>query len=71
MLLFNLQQYKNKAVKRSQERSMPKVTNPKTGKTRHFKYTEAGVKMAKEYAKASNGKFSMGSPKDVYRKKKK
>ena len=70
MLLFNMQQCKNRAVKRNQEFNMPKVTNPKTGKTRHFKYTASGVKMAKEYAKASNGKFSMGSPKDVYRKKK-
>tara|TARA_R110000796_G_scaffold128803_3_gene244397 strand:+ start:380 stop:529 length:150 start_codon:yes stop_codon:yes gene_type:complete len=48
---------------------MPSVTNPKTGKVRHFKYTAAGVKTAKEYAKASNGKFKMGSAKDMYRKK--
>ena len=49
---------------------MPSVTNLKTGKTRHFKYTASGVKAAKEYSKASGGKFKMGSMKEKLRKKK-
>jgi|9_EtaG_2_1085328.scaffolds.fasta_scaffold00946_8 hypothetical protein len=49
---------------------MPSVTNPKTGKIRHFNYTANGVKAAKEYAKASGGKFKMGSIKEKFKKKK-
>lgn len=30
---------------------MPKAKNPKTGKTKTFKYTKAGKKAAKKYAK--------------------
>ena len=70
MLRFNLQHCKNRAVKPNQEYNMPSVTNPKTGKTRHFNYTATGVKAAKEYAKASGGKFKMGSMKEKFRKKK-
>ena len=38
---------------------MPKVTDPKTGKVKEFKYTDSGMKMAKAYAKASKGKLAM------------
>lgn len=70
MLRFNMQQCKNRAAKLSQGYNMPSVTNIKTGKTRHFKYTASGVKAAKEYAKASGGKFKMGSINEKFRKKK-
>ena len=69
MLLFNMQQCKNRA-EQPKEDNMPSVTNLKTGKTRHFKYTASGVKAAKEYAKASGGKFKMGSINEKFRKKK-
>ena len=48
---------------------MPKVVG-KDGKSKHFPYTGKGVAQAKGYAKATGGKFVMGSMKDSYKKKK-
>ena len=49
---------------------MPKVIHAKTGKAKHFAYNRAGVQAARAYARATGGKFVMGSVKDTYRKKK-
>jgi len=48
---------------------MPKVIG-KDGKTRHFAYSKAGMKSAKNYAKASGGRIENTSPKYKMAKKK-
>ena len=48
---------------------MPKVVS-KEGKTRHFAYSKAGMKAAKEYAKQTGGRVTGASMKSKMAKKK-
>jgi hypothetical protein len=48
---------------------MPKVVS-KEGKTRHFAYSKAGMRAAKEYAKQTGGRMTGASMKSKMAKKK-
>lgn len=48
---------------------MPKVVS-KDGKSRHFAYSKAGMKAAKEYAKQTGGRVTEASMKMKMAKKK-
>ncbi len=49
---------------------MPKVVS-KDGKARHFAYSKAGMKAAKEYARQTGGRVTDASMKTKMMKKKK